>query len=391
MTHGYQAFISLRASTIGAAFASAFLVIASVAHGQAVDSRGDHGIGGFADLAEKVAPAVIGVTARAAAADDESSSQTFGPLPDQDTPERAVPPPGARRPPHSKPQEKLRQTLSIGSGFFISADGYAVTNNHVLGDSDTVQIRTHDDKTYSARIVGKDPLSDLALLKVDGQADFTYVNFADSPPRTGDWVLTVGNSFGLGNTVTAGIVSARARDLKMGSSDDFVQIDAPINRGDSGGPSFNTHGDVIGVNSMIFTPSGGSVGVAFAIPADTVKTVIPQLKDKGAVTRGWMGAMAQPITPDIAEGLGANDLRGAIIIAVEAGGPAAKAGLKRGDAITAVNDAPIKSANELTRKVQTAAPGSSVKLSLVRDKKQDSLNVTLGQLTVQSTRMAPGK
>ena len=381
MTHGY---ISLRSPAIGALFASAFLMTANIAYAQGANSNAESGGPNFADLAEKVAPAVIGVTASAEVAAEDSQSFGLDDSPDQDTPGTAVPGPPTRRPDQTKPQEKLQQTVSIGSGFFISADGYAVTNNHVLGDSDTAQIRTHDDKTYSAKVVGKDALSDLALLKVDGRADFAFVSFSDRPPRTGDWVLTVGNSFGLGNTVTAGIVSARARDLKTGSSDDFVQIDAPINRGDSGGPSFNTQGEVIGVNSMILTPSGGSVGVAFAIPADTVKTVIPQLKDRGVVTRAWMGAAAQSITPDIAEGLGATDLRGAIIVGVENGGPAEKAGLRRGDAVTSVNDEPIKSANELTKKVQTAAPGSSIKLATVRDRKQDSLSVKLGQLVAQS-------
>jgi serine protease Do len=386
MVHGYSAFISFRLSIVSAAFASALLVIANTAHAQAANSSADHGApgpGGFADLAEKVGPAVIGVSAKAAAAEDEPPGQSLGPDggPDQDAPGRAVPGPDRPGPGHAP---KSGEMTSIGSGFFVSPDGYAVTNNHVVEGGDTAEIRTHDNKIYKARVIGKDPLSDLALLKVDGRTDFTYVNLADQPPRTGDWILAVGNSFGLGNTVTAGIVSARARDLPTGSSDDFVQIDAKINRGDSGGPSFNTQGDVIGVNSMIFSPSGGSVGVAFAIPADTVKAVIPQLKDKGVVTRGWMGVEVQSITPELAEGLGANNLRGAIVVGVQGGGPAAKAGLRSGDVITSVNDEPIKSANELTKKVHAGAPGSSIKLSVVRENTQISSNVTLGQLTAQS-------
>ncbi|MHC6151096.1 S1C family serine protease [Bradyrhizobium elkanii] len=394
MNHRDPAFVSLRTSLVTSAFTSALLVSASLvsaslvsaslAHAQPVNSRADHGNGGpgeFADLAEKVGPAVIGVNAKVAAADDDDSSpgDSSGPddLPDQDTPGRAVPNPG-RRGPGNLP--KLGEMTSIGSGFFISADGYAVTNNHVLGGSDRADVRTSDNKVYKAKVLGKDPVSDLALLKVDGRTDFSYVKLADQPPRTGDWVLAAGNSFGLGNTVTAGIVSARARDLETGSSEDFVQIDARINRGDSGGPSFNTHGEVIGVNSLIFSPSGGSVGVAFAIPADTVKTVIPQLKDKGTVTRGWMGAQIQSITPGIAESLGADNLHGAVVVGVQTGGPAAKAGLKRGDVITSVNDEPIKSANELTKKVYAGAPGSSVKLSMLRDHAPNSLSVTLGQL-----------
>ncbi|MGY4478911.1 S1C family serine protease [Bradyrhizobium sp. USDA 3364] len=381
MIQGNSAFVRLRILVVSAAFASALLVSAGIVHAQPANrDHGDAGPGGFADLAEKVGAAVIGVSATVVATDDDDSpGRSLAPdgLPDQDMPGRVIPGPGGRGPGHlPKPAEMT----SIGSGFFISADGYAVTNNHLLAGSDTAEVRTNDNKVYKAKVLGKDSVSDLALLKVDGRTDFTYVKFADRPLRAGDWVLAAGNSFGLGNTFNAGIVSARARDLETGSSEDFVQIDAPINRGDSGGPSFDTHGDVIGVNSMIFSPSGGSVGVAFAIPADTVKAVIPQLKDKGVVTRGWMGAQVQSVTPDVAESLGANNLRGAVVVGVQNGGPAAKAGLKRGDVITSVNDEPIKSANELTKKVYTAGPGNSVKLAMVRNSAPNSLSVTLGKL-----------
>ncbi|MES5481969.1 trypsin-like peptidase domain-containing protein [Bradyrhizobium sp. INPA03-11B] len=380
MMHGNSTLVRLRTSVTSAAFASALLAMTSLAHAQPVHSGADHGDagpGGFADLAEKVGPAVIGVAAKVVAADDDDSpDRSLGPDgSDQDMPGQVVPGPG-RRGNMPKPTEMT----SIGSGFFISADGYAVTNNHLLAGSDTADIRTSDNKVYKAKVLGKDSVSDLALLKVDGRTDFTYVKLADQSPRAGDWVLAAGNSFGLGNTFNAGIVSARARDLETGPSEDFVQIDARINRGDSGGPSFNVNGEVIGVNSMIVSPSGGSVGVAFAIPADTVKMVVPQLKEKGAVTRGWMGAEVQSVTPDVAESLGANNRRGAVVVGVQNGGPAAKAGLKRGDVITSVNDEPIKSANELTKKVHAAAPGTSVKLSMVRDNAQNSLNVTVGKL-----------
>ncbi|TWC07005.1 S1-C subfamily serine protease [Bradyrhizobium macuxiense] len=380
--HGNSALVRLRMSVTSAAFSSALLARATLAHAQPVHSgadRGDAGPAGFADLVEKVGPAVIGVSATVVAADDDNSpGHSLGPDgSDQDMPGQVVPGPGRRG---GGNMPKPTEMTSIGSGFFISADGYAVTNNHLLAGSDTADVRTNDNKVYKAKVLGKDSVSDLALLKVDGRIDFTYVKFADQPLRAGDWVLAAGNSFGLGNTFNAGIVSARARDLETGPSEDFVQIDARINRGDSGGPSFNVHGEVIGVNSMIVSPSGGSVGVAFAIPADTVKTVVPQLKEKGAVTRGWMGAEVQSVTPDIAESLGVNNQRGAVVVGVQNGGPAAKAGLKRGDVITSVNDEPIKSANELTKKVYAAAPGSSVKLAMVRDNAPNSLNVTVGKL-----------
>ena len=176
-----------------------------------------------------------------------------------------------------------------GSGFFIAADGYAVTNNHVVDKAKAVEITTDDGKNYDAKVIGTDPRTDLALIKVNGRSDFPFVKLADTAPRIGDWVVAVGNPFGLGGTVTAGIVSARGRDIGSGPYDDYIQIDAPVNKGNSGGPTFDMEGNVIGVNTAIFSPSGGSVGIAFDIPAETVKTVVAQLKDKGFVRRGWIG------------------------------------------------------------------------------------------------------
>jgi serine protease Do len=267
----------------------------------------------------------------------------------------------------------------MGSGFFISADGYAVTDSHLVDDVDSIEIRTSDGKTHPAKVVGKDSVSGIALIKIDGSG-FRSVKLADQPPRVGDWVLSAGNALGLGGAITAGIVSAREREVQDGSTQAFLQIDAPINQGDSGGPSFNTDGEVIGVNSFIFSPSGGSSGVAFAIPAGTLRAVIPQLKDKGSVTRGWMGAEVQSVTPEIAEGLGMKKAGGAIIASVQNNGPAAKAGLKAGDVITAIEDVPVGNANELTKKVQSAAPGSSVKLAMVRKGKESALNVSVGRM-----------
>jgi serine protease Do len=331
----------------------------------------------FADLAEKVEPAVIGITSNAAARGKALPNQPFR----FGSPEQGAPREGS---PKSDDFGPTIETISIGSGFFISPDGYAVTNSHAVEDSDTAEIRTSDNKIYSARLIANDRLSDLALIKVDGRTDFSYVKIADQPPRVGDWVLTVGNPFGLAGTVTAGIVSAREREIDGGPTEGFIQIDAPINSGDSGGPSFNTNGEVIGVNSMILSPTGGSSGVALAIPADTVKTVIPQLKEKGAVTRGSMGAEVQSVTPEIADGLGMNDLHGAIVASVQNNGPAAKAGIRGGDVITSVGGEPIRSANALTKKIHAMAPGSSVELAMVRGERKDSVTVTLGQLPDQS-------
>jgi serine protease Do len=317
----------------------------------------------FADLAEKVLPAVIGVTTKV-------------PIPRHG----AL---GERSFDFGK--RGKAQITAVGSGFFISPDGYAVTNSHVLQDSDTAEILTQDEQTFTAKVVGKDPISDLALIKVDGHSDFSYVTIADELPRVGDWVLAVGNPFGLGGTVTAGIVSARHRNIDPDYSDDLIQIDAPINRGDSGGPSFDSNGNVIGVNTMIASPSGGSVGVAFAVPADTIKTVISQLKAKGSVTRGWIGVQIQPITPDLAKGLGINRPRGAIIADVQKNSPGAKAGLARGDVVTSINGEPINDASELTKRIQNAAPGTSAQLGLVRNGSERPVTVTLGQLPDHAT------
>ena len=240
----------------------------------------------------------------------------------------------------------MRSSPARAPGFFISRDGYAVTNNHVVQNAENVQVTTDDGKTYSAKVIGTDPRTDLALIKIDGN-DFPFVKLADTSPRVGDWVLAVGNPFGLGGTVTAGIVSARGRDIGAGPYDDFIQIDAPVNKGNSGGPTFDVDGNVIGVNTAIFSPSGGSVGIAFAIPADTVKSVVAQLRDKGSVTRGWIGVQIQSVTPDIADSMGLKQATGALVSEPQKDSPAAKAGIQSGDVITSVNDEPINDAREL--------------------------------------------
>jgi serine protease Do len=336
--------------------------------------RGSSGPASFADVVDAVKPAVIGVqTKRSESLDEQSGSSVdrflreFGaPL----TPNT----PGGRHPP--------RMVTTQGSGFFISADGYAVTNNHVIEGSRTAEVQTDDQKTYSAEVVGSDPISDLALLKVEGRSDFAFAKLAEQMPRVGDWVLAVGNPFGLGGTVTAGIVSARERNIDGISSDSLLQIDAPINKGDSGGPTFDLNGRVIGVNMMIFSPSGGSIGIAFAIPAATVRTVIPQLKDKGSVSRGWLGVQIQPVTQEIADVLGLKQAQGALVADTVAHGPAAKAGIISGDIIASVNGTRIKDATALSRTIAGTAPGTSVKLGLLREGKERSIDVALGELPV---------
>jgi len=270
--------------------------------------------------------------------------------------------------------------MGQGSGFFISADGFAVTNNHVVDKADSVEVTTDDGKTHNAKVIGTDPRTDIALIKVEAKADFSYVKLADKAPRIGDWVLAVGNPCGLGGTVTAGIVSARGRDIGAGPYDDFIQIDAPVNKGNSGGPTFDVDGNVIGVNTAIFSPSGGSVGIAFAIPASTVKSVVAQLKDKGTVSRGWIGVQIQPVTAEIAENLGLKAPEGALVADPQANGPAAKAGIQAGDVITAVNGTPVKDAKDLARQIGSMSPGASVKLTVWRKGEEKTFSLALGEL-----------
>jgi len=280
---------------------------------------------------------------------------------------------GPRRP---RPHTGMAQ----GSGFFISSDGYIVTNNHVVDHAKEVTITTADGKTVPARVVGTDPKTDLALLKTKNGSNHPFVTFASQEPRVGDWVVAIGNPFGLGGTVTAGIVSARGRDIGSGPYDDFLQIDAPVNHGNSGGPTFNENGEVVGINTAIFSPSGGSVGIGFAVASDAAKGVIQQLKDAGKVARGWLGVQIQPVSEDIADSLGLKQANGAMVDKVEKDSPAASAGLKDGDVITAMNGESIADSRDLARKVAALGPKASVELTIVRNGATETIKADLGSL-----------
>jgi len=357
---------------------------------------------GFADIVAKVKPAVISVRVKIPASAEPS---LFEQNRDDEEDDQIPAPSGS---PFDKFMRQFRgqfgeqfgrqfgpsgprrhETITgEGSGFFISADGYAVTNDHVVDHAKSVQVTTDDGTNYTAKVIGTDNKTDLALIKVDGKKDFPYVKFAENSPQVGDWVVAVGNPFGLGGTVTAGIVSARGRDIGAGPYDDYVQIDAPINKGNSGGPAFDVDGNVIGVNTAIFSPSGGSVGIGFDIPADTAKMVVAQLKEKGHVTRGWLGVQIQPVTADIADSLGLKKAAGAMVDEPQSGSPAAKAGIESGDVITAVNGAPVKDAREFARTIGMMAPDTSIKLDVVRNGEPRSITATLAQLPNQQQAKA---
>lgn len=287
------------------------------------------------------------------------------------------------------PPRKRQYGMSQGSGFFITEDGYLVTNHHVIDKGTEFTIIDNDGKEYSAKLVGADKRTDLALLKVDADKTFTYVKFADDAPQVGEWVVAIGNPFGLGGSVTAGIVSARGRDIGAGPYDDFIQIDAPVNRGNSGGPAFNMKGEVIGVNAAIFSPSGGNVGIAFAIPASTASDVIMDLEHGGKVVRGWLGVQIQPVTDDIAESLDLKDTRGALVAQVQDDSPAQEAGLKTGDTILAIDGKSIKDPRELSRVIAAYDPDTEVKVSLWRDGKERNVEVKLGRLTDTASADTP--
>ena len=342
------------------------------AHAQT--SRPSAGLPDFTDLVERVKPAVVGVRVRS----EDTTVGSGSPLDDLL---------GKPKGPKDKSNPPLgpRLNVSQGSGFFISADGYVVTTNHLIENGKMIEIVTDDGKSHSARVVGADAVTDLALLKVDGQDAFPYVRMTDRAPRIGEWVIVIGNPFGLGGTVTAGIVSARARDIKRSSYTDFIQIDAAINRGNSGGPTFDTSGNVIGVNNAIFSPTGGSIGIGFAIPAETVTAVVAQLRDKGAVIRGWVGIQVTSVTQEVAQKLGVAEARGALVVEPVANGPAAKAGLVAGDIVVSINDVPVKDDRELVRRVGALAPGTSIEVGLLRKGKPLTIRLTLGDFPKSKT------
>lgn len=340
----------------------------------------------FANVVDRVKPAVVSVKVdiESAAATNEDLSGEMDGLPPgvQQFFNRHGQQDGAPE------QQAQRQGLALGSGFLISADGYVVTNNHVIEHAKSVSVTMDDGRTLEAKVIGVDAKTDLALLKINAAGDYPFVKLAKDLPRVGDWVVAIGNPFGLGGTVTAGIVSAEGRDIGSGPYDSYLQIDAPINKGNSGGPTFNLKGEVVGVNTAIFSPSGGSVGLGFAIPSTTVDSVVSSLENGGVVTRGYLGVLVQPLDQDIADGLGLKSAAGALIDEAEAGTPAAVAGLKSGDVIVKLNGQEIKDTADLTRRVGALKPGERVEVSILRDGAEKSASVTLAAQKSERTARA---
>jgi serine protease Do len=335
---------------------------------------------GFADLVASVKPAVVSVRVKANMTPELMSDDGEG-GPFEGSPfEKFFRDFGGKGMAQPKGKGHHELVQGQGSGFFVSADGYIVTNHHVIDKAVKVEIVTDNGVTLDAKVIGTDAKTDLALIKVDGRADFPFVELADGKPRIGEWVVAMGNPFGLGGTVTAGIVSAHGRNIGAGPYDDFLQIDAPVNKGNSGGPTFNTRGEVVGVNTAIFSPSGGSVGIAFAVPAGTVKAVIEQLKSNGKVARGWLGVQVQTMTADMADSLGLQNASGALVAQAQAGSPAAEAGLKSGDVITQLGNAAVEDGLDLARKVAGMGPNKSVDLTVMRDGKAQKITLKLGKL-----------
>ena len=270
---------------------------------------------------------------------------------------------------------------SLGSGFIIDKEGYIITNNHVIEGADEIRVKLSDQEEFEATIVGKDKKTDIALIKIAPPPGLPVVTLGDSDTlKVGEWVMAIGNPFGLDQTVTVGIVSAKWRKLGMGPYEDFIQTDAAINQGNSGGPLFNTRGEVVGVNTAIFSTSGGNIGIGFATPINLAKSVVKQLKEKGRVVRGWLGVIVQTVTPDLAKSFGLDQKEGALVADIDAAGPAATAGIRKGDIIVAFNGTPIKEMDQLPLLVAQTPVGSKGELTIIRDGKKISKAVEIGEL-----------
>jgi serine protease Do len=344
----------------------------------------------FADLVEKLTPAVVNISTTQTI---EGSANPLGELFSQ-TPEGTSPEdlPELFKKFYGENDGVERKSTSLGSGFVLSPDGYIVTNQHVVEKADEITVIFSDDTKAIAKLIGKDTKTDLALLKVDVNKKLDFVKWGSSDKsRVGDWVIAIGNPFGLGGSVSAGIISARARDINAGPFDDFIQTDAAINRGNSGGPLFNINGEVIGINSAIFSPSGGNIGIGFALPEAMAEPVIQQLKETGHIIRGWLGVKIQTVTEEIAESIGLKDAKGALVLEVSENSPAAKAGIQAGDVILSFDDKELVAMKKLPRIVADTPIGKKVPVEVWRKDKKKTLVVTISELKDDEDKVASVK
>ncbi len=380
--------VAVAALAAAGAFADSALTTSHSAHAAPVvtSDLNQQGTPSFATLIERVKPAVVSVRVKIANASSEDNGVQMDNLPPEI--QQFLKRFGGSGGMNGMQQQHSQPMIGEGSGFFVSADGYIVTNNHVVQNAKTVSVTMDNGKTLDAKVVGTDPKTDVAVIKVNEPGDYPFVSFAKEMPRIGDWVVAIGNPYGLGGTVTAGIVSAEGRDIGDGPYDRFLQIDAPINRGNSGGPTFNMQGQVVGMNTAIYSPSGGSVGIGFAIPASTVSTVEAALEHGGSIARGYLGVEIQPVSQDIAENLGLKSAAGAIVDKVMPGTPAAEAGLKTGDVITKLNGKNIAEASDLTLQVGMLKPGEKVQLTYIRDGAEKTAEATLAPQKAEKTASA---
>jgi len=342
---------------------------------------------GFADLAEKLLPAVVNI----------STTQTITAKNEEEMMPDLQLPPGSpfedffkdflqKHGQELQQQQRKHKANALGSGFIIDPAGYIVTNNHVIDGADEINVILQDDTNLPATVVGRDKKTDLALLKVTSKKPLTAVSFGDSDKvRVGDWILAIGNPYGLGGTVTAGIISARARDINAGPYDEFLQTDAPINRGNSGGPMFDMDGNVVGINTAIFSPSGGSIGIGFAIPSTLAKNIVEQLKESGHIRRGWLGVRIQNVTQDIADGLGLSPPRGALVSSVSPDGPAAKAGIQPGDVVISFDGKDVPDMHRLPLMVAETDVDKTVDIVVFRKGQSVSLKVKVGELAAKES------
>ena len=350
-------------------------VAAEGAHGNnspAISGIRNAALPSFADLAARVSPAVVNIKVSSIAKTD---------FPDQLG--ENFPFPGFRVPIPEQPHQYRRQ--GSGSGFIIRKDGLILTNNHVVENAQEITVTLNDKQQYKAKILGRDPKTDLAVIKIDGKASLPAATLGNSDAlRVGDWVMAIGNPFGLTNTVTTGVVSSKGRMIGAGPYDDFIQTDASINPGNSGGPLFNMAGEVVGINTAIFSQSGGNIGIGFAIPANLVKNLVPELETKGTVTRGWLGVSVQPVTPDLARSFGVDKEQGALVGDVVAQSPADKAGIKRGDVIVGYDGKKIEESSSLPSLVASTPVGKTVPVEIMRDGKITTVSVAISKLNDQT-------